>query len=913
MGQNKIIENEEEFLDDVAAFHEQRGTNFERDAKISGKSISLHQLYHIVMERGGYDKVSDERMAWRQLVKPLGLGHQHEGAMTFQIKSMYYRNLAAYEIAKYWGEKPPPKEILENLTAKGGNLRTRTLENYPIPGARETMALGDGSESVDDEQRTPRPERMETEEPGSGSRYPSRNLRQDPKRTQLFQPDTSASRARAARSTNSPQPMPPQHNYSSASSDPRSSSFNIQNYEPRQPMPLTLRPVTTPGSNPALFYQQKALAKAQSLPRPKPDPQQFFRHMIPSMGGPNIYLRCLYGLRSGIPEEQHFALHHLVKVSFERGDKYKFEGFPLLAESLLEKVMEIMPLVYGVTWEVSYNEPEGTAPEGTLNAAFGTPDLANRLNSLKSRFEAEDDSSDDSYDRLEKLNEAALVLRNMVTLDENAKFLAPFWLFRDFLTIAISLPQQPRLAEFRRYALEMAGWTTRYWEMQPKDPLYLSLLEYLASPDRAMLLTSLQAIIRIGIELEPVFRLTDVPLSAIQRLVALVLLEADDELVEPALDFLYEYSAIYENNHELLAASPRLYANLIPRLVALLNHNPTTTKEQILSRPKAQRNPVPATIPQVPADLHAQLLQLQEPARSSRWLKSCFEESREDDITQIAIWQAYQSRFAHNGAMPAAEFIKNVSTTFSNAQAQVINGPQPRFIIKGIRPRRILVDLQGQPYFKCCWENEKVDPSDAARPHAQKHVCNVWQASRKGLWAHMLNDHLAVPRNEDGTYDNNATAEFHCRWQGCLRSSPFTKASDIGAHLRAHIPETAQAMEKLIYDLAGMGPEKEPEVTEHTSYYTQIDEYGTPAGISFMSVMILRNLARFANKHGAEYHQNGSTLMDRLFGGVNRDLWHAFNLNRTLRPWVGQLLALVEKGEQQEPRGVKRDHEGEDD
>lgn len=47
----------------------------------------------MVMERGGYDKVSDERMAWRQLVKPLGFGHQAEGAATFQIKSLYYRNL----------------------------------------------------------------------------------------------------------------------------------------------------------------------------------------------------------------------------------------------------------------------------------------------------------------------------------------------------------------------------------------------------------------------------------------------------------------------------------------------------------------------------------------------------------------------------------------------------------------------------------------------------------------------------------------------------------------------------------------------------------------------------------------------------------------------------------------------------
>lgn len=773
------------------------------------------------------------------------------------------------------------------------------------------MSLGDGNDSFDEEQRTPRADKTEPEEPGSGSRYPSRSLRQDPKRTQLFQPEPSSTRMRQTRSTNSPQPVP-QPNFTNASSDPRSASFNIQNYEPRQPMPLTLRPVTTPGSNPALFYQQKAQAKAQSMPRTKPDPQQYYKHATAPMGGPNIYLRCLYGLRSGIPEEQHFALHHLVKVSFERGDKYKFEGFPLLAESLLEKAIEILPLVYDVSWDVSYNEPEGTAPENTFNAAYGTPNLLERLTRLKQQIDPVADTSDESFERLEKLNEAALVLRNMVTLDENAKYLASFWLFRDFLTVAISLPEQPRLTEFRRYALEMAGWTTRYWDMQPKDPLYLSILPYLESSDRGLLLTALQAIIRIGIELEPVFRLTDVPLSAIQRLVAMVLVEADDELVEPTLDFLYEYTAIYDNNHELLRASPRLYTNLIPRLVSLLNHNPTTTEEQILSRPKAHRTPQAASIPLVPAELHTQLLALQEPARSSRWLRCCFEESRDDDITQIAIWQAYQTRFAQNGAMPAAEFIKNVSTTFSNAQAQVINGPQPRFIIKGIRPRRVLVDLNGQPYFKCLWENEAVDSHEPSKGHAQKHMCNVWQSDRKGLWTHILEDHLSVTRTADGAFDSAAVGTYRCRWQGCLRTSPFDRASDVSAHLRSHIPDTAVSMEKLIYDFAGMGPEKEPEVTKHTSYYTQIEENGQPQGISFMSVMILRNLARFANRHGAEYRQKESRLMDRLFGSVNRELWHAFNLNRTLRPWVGQLLFMIEKGESDEQKGVKRGREGEE-
>jgi len=89
-----IIEDEEEFLRDLAAFHEQRGTNFDREGKVSGRPISLHKLYKLVLSRGGYDILSGERMQWRTLVKEFGFGKTHEAVMTFQLKTVYYKNLA---------------------------------------------------------------------------------------------------------------------------------------------------------------------------------------------------------------------------------------------------------------------------------------------------------------------------------------------------------------------------------------------------------------------------------------------------------------------------------------------------------------------------------------------------------------------------------------------------------------------------------------------------------------------------------------------------------------------------------------------------------------------------------------------------------------------------------------------------
>lgn len=104
---------EEIFLDEVAAFHEKRGwvpermsrfcqqaveltfdsTSFDREPKVSGRPIKLYDLYRTVLREGGYDALSAERMRWRQLAKEFGLGHHHEAAMTFQLKTVYYKYL----------------------------------------------------------------------------------------------------------------------------------------------------------------------------------------------------------------------------------------------------------------------------------------------------------------------------------------------------------------------------------------------------------------------------------------------------------------------------------------------------------------------------------------------------------------------------------------------------------------------------------------------------------------------------------------------------------------------------------------------------------------------------------------------------------------------------------------------------
>jgi len=164
------------FIEKLVEYHEKRGTEFVREPRVGSRSIDLLKLYKMVMERGGYDKVSDEKLAWRKVGEDFNLGQLNLPALAFMLKTVYYKNLAAYEISTVHGKEPPPKEILEYQTAKGGSLLTRTMENYKT---RKDFT-NDQSEASGDDGTPARGERNGSEEaPGSGGRV-TRGLRQAP-------------------------------------------------------------------------------------------------------------------------------------------------------------------------------------------------------------------------------------------------------------------------------------------------------------------------------------------------------------------------------------------------------------------------------------------------------------------------------------------------------------------------------------------------------------------------------------------------------------------------------------------------------------------------------------------------------------------------------------------------------------
>jgi chromatin structure-remodeling complex subunit RSC9 len=602
--------------------------------------------------------------------------------------------------------------------------------------------------------------------------------------------------------------------------------------------------------------------------------------------GPNIYVRCLCALRSGIPAEQDYALHHLVKISMERGDKYRFEGFPGLAEALIEKVLEVSSLFYKVDWQVLYMEDGGTDSTDIINGLDGTPDILRKISTLP-KLDVDDNIQTAEFsDALLQINEAALTLRNMVMLEENAYYVSEMLPLRDFLSIALSLPNLDCVVELKHYALDIAEQLTKYLHFDEIDPLYISLLAQLRDNDRGAILTALRAISRISMNLEENNLLKGVPSAVIQNIIDWTLLN-DEDLVHACLDFLYQYTAVVDNVDFLI--SELQVEPLINQLVRLLMHNAKIVEKE-LPLGRDTRISAPAEIARLPKELLAQLLKLDEPERSSQWLRSLFEEDRDEFITQIALWQAYQACFTPAVAetnvqlLPAAEFIKNVSTTFQDkAAAQVQAGPVQKFVIKGIRRRSVPIDMKGEEYSKCLW---RIYNGSA---------CGEFFMSPESMYQHILKDHLGATQLEDGKFDNTGGREYLCYWDRCHRfkTAPATKLLQIARHIKVHLPPKPSPA-KDSPDYFGPPPAKKlkpsyiksPPKQAYKYQLTAMDERNDAAGIPLSAVLVLRNLARNLSKTEAEETAMkdgaGVSWVDKLFKPVESRLFEVMAHNRSL-------------------------------
>ncbi|KAJ5596243.1 hypothetical protein N7450_002701 [Penicillium hetheringtonii] len=709
-------------------------------------------------------------------------------------------------------------------------------------------------------------------------------LRQAPKVNQPFIPDTAPARRSHHQNFASPQPQVSPNLTMNPAANPQSAHFAVDSWEGKgqTQLPMSTREVPTPGNRPGLFASlydvRNKAAKAPDFYDPY-FPLRFLE--VPRTD--HIYKRAHYGLQSGIPDEVDFALYHLVQISNQRWDKFKFEGFPLLAETLMQKALDVTYLCTGVKWEFEYDPLKPADRVNVLNSLYGTRNILEKIQQIPKILPSDTLETSEFNHQIRNVKEATLVLRNMVLLAENAIYVSRYasGLLRDFLVILMNLPNQPRFLEIKNDALDIAEEVTKFMQTDSQDPLWISLVNFLDSPDRAHIVRALWAVTHFSTELEDgdVNRAIDsMPKPTLQQMYYHTLLDLDRDILSGALDFWYQYT-LSPDNIETLMGVINFPTVFVPRMIALLTYEARPTKkETVLQEEKVA--PPPSDIPRVPHELLEKLMELSEPERSSQWLRCCFVEDAECEITQIALWQAYQTRFATPqfpgiGVLPAAEFIKNVSNTFTNAQAQVINGPgtATKFIIKGIRPLETAYTFDGFPYLYCKWaDNSK--PSKTCQHHM-----NLQPAETPGRFK----------------MDAAETPIHACQWENCTRfrvSGPSANTSLVAGHITSHLPEDRPAD-------AEPPSTKRPILQERIVrkwYYmdTPINEKGEPIGVAYKAALVLRNIARGLPNREATRYGNVS-WKKACFVSQRAKIVEVWDRNRALRKELTELIMVMEK------------------
>jgi chromatin structure-remodeling complex subunit RSC9 len=254
----------------------------------------------------------------------------------------------------------------------------------------------------------------------------------------------------------------------------------------------------------------------------------------------------------------------------------------------------------------------------------------------------------------------------------------------------------------------------------------------------------------------------------------------------------------------------------------------------------------------------------------------CFEIDPESEMTQIHLWQSYQATFLKyqptHGNLIAGEFIKNVSNTFTGASAQVANS---KYVIKGIRPRKIAHDVEGKDLVKCHW---RTDPKDAAQEHLNVFAnengnkCGEFFFNGPNLWEHILSSHLNIPKKAPTTANGDvapppqstsrsaafdfaaadAYSAYSCKWSTCSRqisdhNLPVGLAL-LARHIYTHLPDSGLLAEQRLQNQHNSTDVEEAIPSNRVWHRTMADERNDAAGLPLGSALVLRNIARGVRK-----------------------------------------------------------------
>ncbi|RHZ47149.1 hypothetical protein Glove_590g40 [Diversispora epigaea] len=524
--------------------------------------------------------------------------------------------------------------------------------------------------------------------------------------------------------------------------------------------------------------------------------------------------RILLALKSQLENEIEWAFEILVQLSSDETVNFHLDKIPGLVEVVLSFVSPLYKDVRKLTGIES----------GSILAIDNTKEN-DHLELMVNEYL----SSPSKGDQLKRILQIFLVFRNVSLNDYNAKFMAGHKTLRKYLIEALVLPEIERLCELKHYCLEAVTNMSRNITLKnSQDELITTLPKLLYSKDSLIVLLAVNSMTNLASNEYNADHMREIDPATVQRLVQLLLIDDDDELILAVLDWFYQFTTYESSAYTIVQSAP---GNFVRLLINFLRHG--ANDEDFLNdqRTSGEKNPY---------FIRGDFENYPEPYRTLEWLKKYYIESPFDGVLQTDIWYAYREQFMHSQSpmMPAAEVIKHKFT----------------YMIQGIKRKPLPEETTSKNIvYKCRWL-----------------ACRVGQfTSENDLYNHVINDHV----------NNACDLQYVCHWMGCRRF-PFGSNNRLSviAHVKTHFPVTPDEGDNSkkrkkspkIKALSKYG--KNNGIITHRTYVTS-DINGDAIGVPLTASLILRNLSiSRKNLHYFEAYEQELTDMLANCVGLSKHL-----------------------------------------
>ncbi|KAG0662740.1 Chromatin structure-remodeling complex protein rsc9 [Maudiozyma exigua] len=435
--------------------------------------------------------------------------------------------------------------------------------------------------------------------------------------------------------------------------------------------------ITGPLSNPnSLQYSLSNLNIFQNLPSET-------KHGVDDL------TRMKMALLSPIQIERKWALKKYLAYSNKAPYMISLKNLPDLLPSFVNFIIQMKPLIEKFNDPIIVDLESMNIIQNGINSLLILRNLAQDMDSIQVLIK------DESIKQF--------ILFVLVKFKENLSSDSDWFVYQSNTSF---------FNEIIHYIVDLMEAISTYLAPAGKNnPYFQSLVEILKfTKDRYIIISILRSLSRLLVRSKEDEESAADSLDAniLSHIVSLLLIDCDSELVIASLDFLYQYILPGNSRINILLTDKQRFATLTTVLPKLLTYNVRTPNYSMLSKQQIRlikriKSDAPKDAPTLSDSLFQELVKLNEPMRSTAWLRCCFEPATDEEVKQIILWRSYESKFnirvkeTGRKLLPAVEFIKNVSNAFNNASAMVLTDPKTgkkRFVIKGIQPRRKAVSIE---------------------------------------------------------------------------------------------------------------------------------------------------------------------------------------------------------------------------